>query len=137
MPPTTLPPEWLAAIIEQTAEAVIFIDTDGRIRIWNAACTSVFGYPAEEALGQSVDLIIPERFRRAHWEAFDRAVANGRTRGGASVRTTRSMHKDGHKIYLEISFSLVTGDNGVVIGSVAVGRDCTEKFLASKGEAGA
>jgi PAS domain S-box-containing protein len=117
------------SIVEQTPEAIIFTDVDGVIRIWNAGAQAVFGFSADEAVGARLDLIIPERFRRAHWEAFDRAIRDGRTRLGSQVRTTRSLHKDGRKLYVDMSFGLVTDATGNIIGALAVARDGTSRYL--------
>ena len=67
-----------------------------------------------------------------HWQGFRRAIDNGRTRYGNQVRTTRSMHKDGRKLYVDLSFGLVTDAAGTVVGAVAVGRDCSERYLSEK-----
>jgi PAS domain S-box-containing protein len=114
-------------IVEQTPEAIVFTDIAGVIRVWNRGAQALFGFTAEEALGHSLDLIIAERFRRAHWEGYHAAMASGRTRHGAQVRTTRAVHKDGRKLYVELSFGVVVDDAGVVLGSVAVGRDGTAR----------
>ena len=67
-------------ILDQVADAVICINHSGAIIRWNPACTALFGFSAEEALGQSVDLIIPEHLRAAHWSGFDAAMATGATK---------------------------------------------------------
>jgi len=118
------------AIVEQTPDAIIFADRDGVIRVWNRGAAAVFGFSAAEAIGSSLDIIIPERFRRAHWEGFRNAMESGHTRHGDYVRTTRSTHQDGRKLYVDLSFGLVTSGAGLVVGSVAVGRDCTARYLA-------
>lgn len=118
------------AIVEQTPDAIIFADRDGVIRVWNRGAAAVFGFSAAEAVGSSIDIIIPERFRRAHWEGFRNAIESGHTRHGDYVRTTRSTHQDGRKLYVDLSFGLVTSGAGSVVGSVAVGRDCTARYLA-------
>lgn len=120
------------AIVEQTPDAVIFSDPQGTIRLWNRGAEAVFGFAADEALGRSLDLIIPERMREAHWAAMRRAVDEGHVRGGGRVRTTRSLHKDGRRFYVDLSFSLIVDAAGTVLGAAAVGRDCTERFLAEK-----
>lgn len=120
------------AIVLQAPEAIILADRDGAIRVWNHGAEKIFGYAASEALGRNLDLIIPEHLRRAHWEGFDRAIAAGRTRHGGRAMTTRSMHKDGRKLYVELSFAVVTNDAGVVIGALGVGRDVTERRQAEK-----
>ena len=83
-----------------------------------------------EAVGQNLDLIVPERLRRAHWDGFNKACESGVTKHSGKAITTRSMHKNGSKIYVDLSFGLVKDRNGVVIGASAVGRDCTERQLA-------
>lgn len=118
------------ALVEQAPDAIIFADSEGLIRIWNRGAERVFGYSAAEALGVSLDLVIPERFRRAHWEAFHRAVATGSTRYTDRVLTTRSAHKDGSKRYVDLSFGLVKDGGGAVLGALAIGRDGTERYLA-------
>ena len=119
-------------VVEQLPDAVVVADPDGGILVWNRAAEALFGFTAAEAIGSSLDIIIPERFRAAHWEGFRRAVENGRTRLGSQVRTTRSMHKLGHKLYVDLSFGLVTDAAGAVIGSMAVARDCTARYEADK-----
>jgi PAS domain S-box-containing protein len=118
------------AIVEQTADAIIFADRQGVIRLWNPAAEAVFGFSAEEVVGQSLDIIIPERLRPAHWKAFHQAVAAGRTRLGRRVLLTRSVHKSGAKLYVDLSFAIVRDAAGEVAGSVAVARDATERHAS-------
>jgi PAS domain S-box-containing protein len=119
-----------AAIVDQAPDAIIFADRDGSIRIWNRGAERIFGYSAAEALGASLDLIIPERFRRAHWEGFRRAIETGGTKYTGRVLTTRSAHRDGSKLYLDLSFGLVRDDGGAILGALAIGRDTTARYLA-------
>lgn len=122
----------LAAIAQQLPDAVIFADREGVIRHWNAGAQAVFGFSAEEALAQSLNLIIPERLREPHWSAYRRAIDSGRTRGGNAVRTTRALHRDGRRLYVDFSFGLVLDDAGRALGSVALGRDVSARYLADK-----
>ena len=123
-------PDVFRALVEQASDAIIFADRDGSIRIWNRGAERVFGYPAAEAIGASLDLIVPERFRRAHWEGFRRAIETGSTRYVDRVLTTRALHKDGGKRYVDMSFGLVKDAAGAVLGALAVARDCTERHVA-------
>jgi PAS domain S-box-containing protein len=123
--PNTL--ELLAATVEQAPDAIIFADREGLIRAWNHAAQRLFGYTAGEAIGQSLDLIIPDRLRRAHWDGFHRAIATGTTKYASRALITRSAHKDGRKLYVDLSFSLLRDAAGSVIGAVAIGRDGTER----------
>ena len=89
----------------------------------------MFGYSAEEVLGESVELIIPEHLRAAHWIAFDAAMANGTTRLEGRSTLTRALHKSGRRLYVEMTFAIVKGDTeSEVLGAVAVARDVTERF---------
>jgi len=126
-------------ILDQTADAIIYSDRQGMIERWNAAATAMFGYTAAEALGQSLDLIIPEHLRAAHWRGFDAAMASGTTRLHGRPTLTRAQHKSGSKLYVEMSFALVVDAAGAVLGSVAMVRDVTERMererMAAQGAA--
>jgi PAS domain S-box-containing protein len=118
------------SIVETASEAIIFAGTDGVIRLWNRGAELLFGHSANEAIGQSLDLIIPERLRAAHWEAFDRSLKSGETKYKDRVLTTRSMHKNGDKLYVDLSFGLLRDTAGVPVGAFAIGRDCTARYLS-------
>lgn len=122
----------LAAIAEQLPDAVIFADREGLIRHWNAGAQAVFGFSAAQVQGRSLDLIIPERLRAPHWAAYRRAIESGRTRGGNAVRTTRVLHQDGRRLYVDFSFGLVLDAAGQALGAVALGRDVTTRYLEHK-----
>ena len=117
---------------EPGPEAVIFADREGVIRYWGGGAEAVFGHRAAEALGNSLDLIIPERFRKAHWQAYDRALESGKTKYDNRVLTTRSMKKDGSTIYVDLRFALVQDNRDAVLGALATGRDCTARYLAER-----
>jgi PAS domain S-box-containing protein len=120
------------ALIEQVADAVIFADGEGRIRVWNAGAEALFGYVADEVLGRRLDVLIPMRLRSAHWKAFDEAIATGKQKYGRESMTTRSVQKDGSDLYVDLSFALVKDDAGEVVGAVAVARDITSRYLAER-----
>jgi PAS domain S-box-containing protein len=121
-----------ALILEQAAEAVIYASKAGVIERWNAAAVAMFGFTASEALGQHLNLVIPEHLRPAHWRGFDAAMENGKTRLGGRPTMTRGLHKTGQKLYVEMSFALVTDANGSALGSVAVARDATARVERDK-----
>ena len=118
------------AIVDQAPDAIIFADRGGAIRVWNCCAETVFGYTAAEVLGKSLDVIIPERLRDAHWEGFRQAIDTGQTKYGNRVLTTRSVHKNGSKLYVDLSFGLLKDEAGAVIGAMAVGRDGTARYLS-------
>ncbi|MBE0620176.1 MAG: PAS domain S-box protein [Burkholderiales bacterium] len=115
-------------IVAQAPDAFIFTDKLGAIRLWNRGAEAIFGYTAAEVLGNGLDVIIPERFRRAHWEGFRKAIETGRTKHDRQVLTTRSMHKDGSTLYVDLSFGLIRDEAGAIAGALAVGRDCTARY---------
>lgn len=116
-----------AKIAEDVADALIYSDRSGTIMRWNRAATALFGFSAVEALGQNLDLIIPEHLRAAHWKGFEAALASGRTRLAGKPTLTRALHKSGRKLYIEMTFALVRDSGGNVLGSVAMARDVTER----------
>ena len=118
-------------IVDQVADAVIFADQSGRIARWNRASAALFGFSAAEALGQSLDLIVPGHLRAAHWHGFDDAMANGVLKLQGRPTLTRALHKSGRKLYIEMTFALVAVD-GAAQGAVAVARDVTERVSQRK-----
>jgi PAS domain S-box-containing protein len=118
-------------IVDSVADAVIFADRSGTIAQWNRACESLFGFAAQEALGQNLDLIIPERLRGSHWRGFDAAIEHGVTRLQGRPTVTRAVHKSGRKLYVEMTFAIVAVA-GEAQGAVAVARDVTERVLRER-----
>ena len=121
------------AIVEQAPDAIIFADRDGAIQVWNRGAEIIFGYSAAEVVGSSLDVIIPERLRGAHWAGFRKAIDTGLLKYAGRVLTTRSAHKNGNKLYVDLSFNLVRDRAGAVIGALAIGRDCTARHLSERG----
>ena len=115
-------------LVEQSPDAMIFAGMDGMIVVWNDAAERVFGHKQEAAIGQSLDIIIPEQFRNAHWTGYDRALAAGETKYRGQALTTRAMRADGETIYVDLGFEIVKDASGAVIGAMATARDVTERF---------
>lgn len=124
-----LPAGMHRAIVEQAQDAIIFADREGIIRLWNRGAEIIFGYGAAEAVGHSLDLIVPERFRPAHNAGYRQAMETGIVRCDGRVLTTRSQHKYGSRLYVDLSFGLVKDESGRVTGAFAIGRDCTARKL--------
>jgi PAS domain S-box-containing protein len=120
-------------ILDQMADAVIYADHTGTIRRWNQGAAALFGYSAGEALGQNLDLIIPEHLRTRHWRGFEAAMTSGVMKLEGRPTVTRATHKSGGKIYVEMTFALVKGGvEGSALGSVAVARNATERVEAQR-----
>jgi PAS domain S-box-containing protein len=118
-------------LYEQAPDAIIYADREGIIRKWNAAAETLFGFSQQEALGQSLDLIIPEQFREAHWTGYNRALAEGETKYRGKALPTRSHRKDGETIYVELTFAIVRYE-GQVQGALAHARDITERWARER-----
>ena len=113
-------------VVEQAPDGIIFADREGVIQIWNSATAELFGYLPEEAVGRTLDIIIPEHLRPTHWEGFGKAVASGHTKHAPRATKTRATHKAGQKLYVSLAFAVVKDRDGKVIGAVATARPFTE-----------
>lgn len=124
---------WLhQQVLEQAQDAIVVSDRDGMIRLWNRAAEAMFGYPAGEAVGQSLDIIIPERFREQHWEGYHKVLETGVTRYGTELLAVPGVRKDGERISLEFSISILSDEAGERMGFAAILRDVTERWKEQK-----
>ena len=124
---------WLSRqIVDKAADAIIFADGEGIIRLWNAGAEAIFGYPAAEALGQSLDLIVPEKLRKRHWEGYRKVMATGKSKYGKETLAVPAITKDDKRISIEFTIVLVSNDSGEPLGTAAIIRDVTERFLKQK-----
>ncbi len=119
-------------IVAGAADGVLFTDREGRIRLWNAGAERIFGWSAAEAVGQSMDLIIPERLRARHWANWDRVMETGVTRYATEVLAVPALRKDGAPLSIEFTIQLVRDDAGAIVGPVAIVRDVSERFRREK-----
>ena len=115
-------------IVTATPDAVIVADPEGVIRVWNGGAEAIFGYSETEAIGQTLDLIVPERFRDRHWEGYRRVMSTGETRYGRELLAVPAVRRDGSRISIEFSVALLHDDSGALIGIGAVMRDVTERW---------
>jgi PAS domain S-box-containing protein len=124
---------WLCrSIVEGAGDAVLFADRDGRIRYWNAGAASMFGWSAVEALGLSMDLIIPERQRGRHWQGWEQVMKTGHTRYGHDILAVPASRKDGTPLSIEFTIQLVRDDAGAIVGASAIIRDVTERWTRDR-----
>ena len=114
-------------IVEQAPDAIIFADREGRIQVWNSAASDLFGYRADEVIGQSLDVIIPEHLQHAHWKGFREAMSSGHTKHGSRALKTRATHKGGQKLYVSLAFAVVKGPGGQLVGAMATAREFIDK----------
>ena len=115
-------------LVNAIGDAVVISDKHGAITLWNPAAERMFGFTQEEALGQSLDLIIPERLRGRHWEGYEKTMATGQTRYGHDLLRVPSVHKDGRALSIAFTVALLYSPERELTGIVAVIRDETARF---------
>jgi PAS domain S-box-containing protein len=125
--------EWLDALLPRLAidcpDAVILADCAGKIRFWNRTASRIFGFAEAEALGQTLDLIVPERLRSRHWEGYNRVMAGAPSRyGEGDLLSVPAMRKDGSRLSIEFTILPVHDAAGEMIGIAAFLRDVTARF---------
>lgn len=117
---------------EASSDAFVYADREGNIGLWNAGATVMFGYSAVEAMGQSLDIIIPENLRARHWEGYRKVMATGVSRYAVELLATPAIRKDGSRISTEFSMSMVFDATGQVLGVGAIIRDVTGRWQKEK-----
>ena len=116
----------LEHFVNTAADAIIAADAEGKIVLWNAAASRIFGFSSEEALGQSLDLIIPERFRARHWDGYRKVMQTGETKYGSQVLRVPARHRDGNALSIAFTVSLL--GEGQQRSIVAIVRDETARW---------
>jgi PAS domain S-box-containing protein len=117
------------AILSTRSDAIIAADKQGLIRFWNAGAERIFGFSEAEALGQSLDIIIPERLRQRHWEGYDRTMATGQSRYGESdLLAVPAVRKDGTSLSIEFTIMILRDGDNQIVGIAALLRDVTKRF---------
>ncbi len=125
--------DWLYQhIVEDSRVAVIYGDAAGIMRLWNKGAEEIFGWTAEEALGQSMDLIIPEKHRAAHWEGYYRVMKTGVTKYGRNVLAVPALTKGGRRASIEFNVVLLKAPSGEVVGIAAILQDVTARWERDK-----
>jgi PAS domain S-box-containing protein len=121
--------DWLCRrIVAESRDAIIFADKDGVVRLWNAGAEAMFGYRAAEMEGRNLDLIIPEALRARHNEGFRRVMASGESRYAAELLAVPGLRKDGARLSLEFTITLIKDDAGEVLGAAAIIRDVSIRW---------
>src|ERR1044072_5659814 len=121
--------ELSAALLAGRSDAIIAADVEGVIRFWNPGAERILGYAAPEAVGQSLNLIIPEGLRKRHWDGYCQVMRTGKSRyGEGDVLAVPGQRKDGKRISLEFTMLLLRGPDGALDGMGAVLRDVTARF---------
>jgi PAS domain S-box-containing protein len=117
------------AVLSTHSDAIIEAGRDGTIGFWNPGAERIFGFTSQEAIGHSLDLIIPERLRQRHWDGYDKTLRTGESRYGAGdVLAVPALRKDGATISVEFTVVPLKNEKDQMIGMIAVIRDVTKRF---------
>jgi PAS domain S-box-containing protein len=125
--------QFCRTLAHEAPDAIVYADSEGVIRFWNKGAERIFGFAEAEAVGRSLDLIIPERLRQAHWNGFHQVMHTGQTRYGAGdLLSVPSLHKDGRRLSIEFTVLPIRDAGGRLVGIGAVLRDATRRFEEMK-----
>jgi PAS domain S-box-containing protein len=117
------------ALLQGASDAIVATDRQGRITFWNPGAVRIFGFTADEAKGQSLDLIIPENLRARHWSGFRHVMETGTSRyGEGDLLAVPGLRRDGRRISIEFTIAMLRDQDGELAGVVAVMRDVTARF---------
>lgn len=119
-------------LVEAVGDAVMAADASGAITLWNPACERIFGHTEAEAMGKSLDMIIPQRQQQRHWDGFAKTMASGKTKYGTTVLRVPAVHKDGHSLSIAFSVAMLFTPEQKVDSIVAVVRDESAKFAEDR-----
>jgi PAS domain S-box-containing protein len=121
--------ELAEALLHSMSDAIVASDSDGRISFWNPGAERIFGFSRAEAIGQSLDLIIPERLRARHWTGYSEVMRTGESRyGHGDLLSVPALRKDGARLSIEFTIVPLKDDAGAMTGMAAILRDVTARF---------
>ena len=120
-------------LVASIGDAIVIADASGAITLWNPAAERMFGFTQSEALGQSLDLIIPQRLQQRHWDGYHKTMKTGQTRYGHDVLRVPAVHKDGRALSIAFTVALLYSEQHAVTGIAAVIRDDTVRFNEERG----
>jgi len=118
----------LKQLVEAIGDAIVAADAGGAITLWNPAAERMFGFTENEALGQSLDLIVPERQRQRHWDGYHKTMETGQSRYGHDVLRVPALHKDGRALSIAFTVAMLYSADQKVTAIVAIIRDETARF---------
>ncbi len=119
-------------IVEGAGDGVIFADREGKIVLWNRGAENIFGFAEDEAVGQSLDIIIPDNLRGRHWEGYMKTMETGETRYGDTLLAVPALSRNGERLSIEFTVVMVLGEEGKPEGVAAIVRDVTERWLKER-----
>jgi len=128
-----IPVDLFEQLVAKSGDGILFADREGIIRLWSHGCERMFGFSAAEAIGQSLDLIIPEPMRQRHWDGWRQVLRTGETRYADGLLKIPAHRAGGDRLSCEFTIVPVTGSDGEIFGFAAIMRDVTESWKQLKG----
>jgi PAS domain S-box-containing protein len=123
------PAHFAERLVSGMSDAIVYADAEGVIRVWNRGATRVFGFAEAEAVGRSLDIIIPENLRERHWQGYRATMRTGQSRyGDGQILSVPAVRKDGTRVSVEFTIVPFSDDAGRMIGIAAIMRDATARF---------
>jgi PAS domain S-box-containing protein len=122
----------LNQLVAGAGDAIMVCDAEGLVTFWNAAAERIFGHTAAEAIGQSMDMIIPVRQRERHWDGYHKTMASGITKYGADLLRVPALHKEGHTLSIAFTVSMIYTPDHKVDSIVAIVRDESKRFAEDR-----
>lgn len=121
--------DFCPTLVNEAADAIIYSDKDGLIRFWNKGAERIFGFSKADAIGHSLDIIIPENLRKRHWDGYAETMRTGRTRyGDGDVLAVPALRKNGKRVSIEFTILPFHDKDGRMAGIAAILRDVTKRF---------
>ena len=122
----------MTQLVAAIGDAVMAADAAGKIVLWNPACERMFGHTEAEALGQSLDIIVPPRQQQRHWDGYDKTMQTGQTKYGNDLLKVPAVHKDGHTLSIAFTVALLKTPDDKVSSIIAVIRDESKRFAEER-----
>jgi PAS domain S-box-containing protein len=118
----------MTALVHAVGDAIVVSDVSGNIIVWNPAAERIFGYTEAEALGQPLDIITPERFRKRHWDGYHQTMATGVTKYGTTLLRVPAIDKAGNSLSIAFGVAMLLGPDGKPTAIASIIRDETARF---------
>ena len=121
-----------SAVVDAIGDALVVSDVEGKVIVWNAGAERLFGWSAEEALGQRMDMIVPERLRQRHWEGYDKSMQTGHTKYAHDLLRVPAVDKAGRAMSIAFTVFMLFGPDGKPTACGSVIRDETDRFAQDR-----
>lgn len=119
-------------LCENSPDAILFADREGLIQLWNRGAETIFGYTTAEAIGQPLELIIPEKLQQRHNEGYLQVMTSGATKYDSDLLSVPALHKDGSRLFSDFSIVMIKDADGQLQGIAAIMRDTTAQKIKEK-----